>query len=198
MSCNDNSRCCMLGDTEHDGAFEFDYDHWRRDVECISCHAHNFKSATREAGRGDASQDRWDWILDIDPGIVDSSAILDVLICQTRECGRYCVISLSCLSNNRCVCVEKVDTDTSTKSLEHKRRHILETLSMFPVPVANLVIDHLMAEPGSFVRDESEYFQCLDSRDSRVWSPDGVHVVSIPNGQTVNYSYRTRTSGELE
>lgn len=205
MSCSDDSPCFMLGDDGHDGAFQFSLNNqFRRDVRCIACFSDKFKSAVLEARHGNASQDRRDWALDIDPCIIDESAILDVLICQNRDCGKYCVVSYSRLSDGTGTCVEQIDGKISIKDLERRRWHIQQILSnekhpILPSQVTNLVMDHVMASPGSFVNEESVYFNSNESDESTssVISV-GVHVITIHNGPTVFYSYTPPRDEDLE
>lgn len=195
----------MLGDAGHDGAFQFSLNNqFRRDVRCIACFSNKFKSAVFEAKHGNASRDRRDWALDIDPGVVDESAILDILICQNRDCGKYCVVSFSRLTAKNCVFLQQIDGKVRTKDLERRRRRIQQILSnekhpILPARVANLVMDHVMAAPGSFVNEKSERFRSAEPDDSNYSAvSSGVHVVSRQNGPTVYYSYTPPHDEDLE
>lgn len=205
VSSGDNSPCFMLGDAGYDGAFKFSLNHqFRRDVRCVACFSNKLKSAVFEAGHGNASRNRRDWALDIDPGVVDESAILDILICQNRDCGKYCVVSFARLAVRGGVCLQQIDGKVHTKDLERRRRRIQQILSnekhpILPARVANLVMDHVMAAPGSFAHEESARFRPAEPDDSNYSAvSSGVHVVSRQNGPTVYYSYTPPHDEDLE
>lgn len=117
-------------------------------VVCYMCEDSNFKSAVSEARDGRASLRPDDWVKCLG---CESRDIVDILICQTQECGYYTVVNYNCHGSSRRIAF--IGSTVSVKMIQrqHERKAaLISRQGGICHGVARLITRFSDGHPGDF------------------------------------------------